>query len=98
MIRHVIFWALHDAADAPRFKALLDGCKGLVPGMLEFEVGIRQDGFEANVDVVLVSTFADAQALQAYQQHPRHKAVSAQLGPLRAARHVLDFHTEESDS
>ena len=95
MIRHVVMWKLKDPADAPRFKALLDGCAGLVPGMHEFDVGIRQEGHEANVDVVLVSTFADAAALDAYQSHPQHKAVSAQLGPLRDARSVLDYPVPE---
>jgi quinol monooxygenase YgiN len=94
MIRHVVIWRLKDPADAPRFKALLDGCAALVPGMLEFEVGIRADGLEANADVVLVSTFSDAQALEAYQHHPHHKAVSAQLGPLRETRSVLDYRKE----
>ena len=41
MIHHIVQWTLKDPADAPRFKALLDGCAGLVPGMLAFEVGIR---------------------------------------------------------
>lgn len=90
MIRHVVMWKLKDPADAPRFKALLDSCAALVPGIRQFEVGIRQPGREANADVVLVSTFDDAAALDAYQNHPDHKAVSAQLGPLRESRHVLD--------
>ena len=92
MIRHIVMWTLRDAADAPRFKALLDSCKGLVPGMIEFEVGIRSEGLEANADVVLVSAFADVTALDAYQVHAHHKAVSAQLGPLRDTRHVLDYN------
>jgi quinol monooxygenase YgiN len=91
MIRHIVMWKLKDAADAPRFKELLDSCRALVPGMHEFEVGIRKDGLEANVDVVLVSTFADSASLDAYQNHPHHKAVSAQLGPLRDTRSVLDY-------
>ena len=90
MIRHVVMWTLRNPVDAARFKALLDGCRGLVPGMLEFEVGIREE-LEANVDVVLVSAFTDAAALDAYQHHPHHKAVSAQLGPMRFARSVLDY-------
>ncbi|WP_280155297.1 Dabb family protein [Piscinibacter sp. XHJ-5] len=94
MIRHVVIWKLKNPADAPRFKALLDGCAGLVAGMLEFDVGIRSDGMEANADVVLVSTFSDAQALEAYQRHPHHQAVSAQLGPLRDTRSVLDYRKE----
>jgi quinol monooxygenase YgiN len=96
MIRHVVMWKLKNPADAPRFKALLDSCRELVAGTLEFDVGIRADGFEANADVVLVSTFADAAALDAYQKHPHHQAVSAQLGPLRELRSVLDHHVGES--
>jgi quinol monooxygenase YgiN len=90
MIRHVVMWKLKDAGAAPRFKALLDSCIGLVPGMLSFEVGIRAEGFEGTADVVLVSTFADVAALDAYQRHARHREVSAQLGPMRESRSVLD--------
>ena len=93
MLRHVVIWKLKDPADAPRFKALLDSCRGLVPGMREFEVGIKTEGLEANADVVLVSSFDDAASLDAYQHHPHHKAVSAQLGPLRETRQVVDYYT-----
>jgi len=93
-LRHIVMWKLRNAADAPRFKELLDSCKGLVPGMHEFEVGIRRDDLEANVDVVLVSTFEDTASLDAYLHHPHHKAVGAQLGPLRDTRSVLDYMTE----
>lgn len=91
MIHHIVIWSLNDAADAPRFKALLDGCANLVPGMQRFEVGIRTQGLEANADVVLVSSFADAAALDAYQNHPEHQAVARQLGAMRRERHVVDF-------
>jgi len=93
MLRHIVIWKLKDPADAPRFKALLDSCKALVPGMREFDVGIKTEGLEANADVVLVSSFDDAASLDAYQTHPHHKAVSAQLGPLRETRQVVDFYT-----
>ena len=93
MIRHVVMWKLIDPADAPRFKQLLDTCIGLVPGMIEFEVGIRSAGLDANVDVLLVSSFVDAASLDAYQNHPHHKAVSSQLGPLRESRSVLDHES-----
>jgi quinol monooxygenase YgiN len=93
-LRHIVMWKLKDAADAPRFKALLDSCRSLVPGMTEFDVGIRRDELEANVDVVLVSSFAGPAALDAYLQHPHHQAVAAQLGPLRDTRSVLDYVSE----
>jgi hypothetical protein len=44
-----------------------------------------------NVDVALVAWFDDAQALNAYLDHPQHLAVSQRIGPLRSERHVLDF-------
>lgn len=90
MIRHVVMWTLKDRASAPHFKACLDSCRDLSEGMLSYEVGIRADGLEANVDVMLVAEFVDAAALATYQSHPQHKRVSAELGPLREARHVLD--------
>ncbi|AKJ29302.1 Dabb family protein [Caldimonas brevitalea] len=93
MIKHIVMWQLNDRDDAPKFKALLDSCKSLVPGMLEFEVGIRHPRLEANMDVVLVSSFTDKAALDAYQEHPHHKAVAAQLGRLRASRAVVDYVT-----
>jgi hypothetical protein len=91
MLKHIVMWKLKDPADATRFKAELDSCRGLVPGMREFEVATRVDGLEANCDVVLYSVFDDAVALEAYLVHPRHKEVSALLGTLRESRHVLDY-------
>jgi len=91
MIRHLVMWTLKDAADAPRFKTELDSCIGLVAGMHSFHVALRTEGLESNVDVLLDSTFVDAAALDAYQNHPHHQAVSARIGPLRRTRHVMDY-------
>ena len=96
MIRHIVMWSLHQPADAPRFKALLDSCANLVPGIVEFDVGIRREGLEANVDVVLVSSYTDAAQLEAYQNHPHHKEIAVHLGAMRASRHVLDFDFDTS--
>ncbi len=90
-IRHVVMWALNDPADAPRFQALLQGCAGVVPGILEFDVGVAHPGLEALCDVVLVSTFASIQALASYQAHPHHQAVARELGLMRKSRVVLDY-------
>ncbi len=91
MLRHIVMWALKDPADAEVFAAELRSCSGLVPGMREFDVGIRSDGLEANCDVVLVSSFDDAGALDAYLQHGHHKLVVGGLAAYRKERHVLDF-------
>ena len=94
VLKHVVIWTLRNPQDADRFKDLLDSCAQLVPGMLRFEVGVPSDGLEANADVVLVSAFASREALEAYQHHPHHKEVSAQLGPLRLQRAVVDYWSD----
>ena len=94
MIKHVVMWKLKSAEDAPHFKARLDSCSQLVPGMLAFEVAIRTAGQEANCDVVLYSVFEDSAALAAYQNHPHHQHVSSRLGALRETRSVLDYETQ----
>ncbi|MDI1260625.1 Dabb family protein [Aquabacterium sp.] len=91
MIRHIVIFTLKGPEDAPKVQALLDSCKGLVPGMHEFDVGIKTEGLEANADVVLISTFEDAAALAAYQPHPHHQGVVAQIREMAASRHVLDY-------
>ena len=90
MIKHIVMWKLVDAAQAPQFKQLLETCKGIVPGMREFEVAVQADGLEANHDVALYSVFDDAASLQAYVVHPRHQEVVATL-PARASRSVFDY-------
>ena len=91
MIRHVVMWKLKNPADAPHFKAQLDTCIDLVPGMRKFEVATRTPELDANCDVVLYSEFEDATALAAYQNHPHHQQISIMLGALRDTRSVLDY-------
>ena len=91
-IRHVVMWTLKRPEDAPRVKALLDSCRALVPGILEFDVGIQTDGLEANCQVVLVSTFESAAALASYQPHSHHQGVVAQIREMAATRHVVDYY------
>ena len=96
MLRHIVMWSLNDPADAERFRAELLSCVGLVPGMREFDVGIRRDGLEANCDVVLVSAFDDAAALAAYTVHSHHQGVVGRIRPLAKSRSVVDFTSDQS--
>ncbi len=95
-LRHVVMWSLHRAEDAAAFRAELESCRTLVPGILQFEVGVRQPGCEASCDVILNSLFENEAALAAYQNHPHHKAVGARVGPLRRERHVMDYFVNEA--
>jgi heme-degrading monooxygenase HmoA len=98
MIKHIVMWKLKDhaegadrAANAARMKALLDGCRDIVPGIVEFEVALARPGLEATYDVVLYSVFADKAALDAYQDHPQHVAVKPFIGAVRLERQCMDY-------
>jgi quinol monooxygenase YgiN len=94
MIRHTVMWLLKRPEDAAKIKQLLDDCASLVPGIHEFNVGVHSEGLEANCHAVLVSTFEDADTLAAYQQHPHHQSVVAQIREMTASRHVVDYWVE----
>ena len=98
MLKHIVMWKLKDqaegvdrAANARKMKELLDACAGIVPGILKFEVALAQPELEATYDVVLYSEFADRAALQAYIDHPTHKAVVPFIGAVREGRQCMDY-------
>ena len=98
MIRHIVMWKLKESAEgasraenAVKLKEKLEGCRGIVPGILHLEVGLAEPGFESTYDVVLVSDFADKAALDAYQVHPVHLALKGFAGAVRESRDCVDY-------
>jgi quinol monooxygenase YgiN len=98
MLKHIVMWKLKDqaegadrAANAAEMKRRLDACANIVPGMHAFEVVIAQPDLEATYDVVLYSEFEDKAALDAYIQHPAHKAVVPFIGAIRSERQCMDY-------
>ena len=100
MIRHVVMWKLKEhaegadrAANVEKMRALLESCRAVVPGIVEFDVGVAApaSGLEATYDVVLVSTFANRAALDAYQAHPDHAAIIPFIAAVREARQCVDY-------
>jgi quinol monooxygenase YgiN len=98
MLKHIVMWKLKDhaegadrATNAAEMKRRLDACAHIVPGMHTFEVTIAQPGLEATYDVVLYSEFEDKAALEAYAQHPLHKALVPFIGAIRTERQCMDY-------
>ena len=91
-LRHIVAWTLHDAKDSDFFKAQLDSCRGIVPGIVELEIGMPIAGLTSNCHVVLNSTFTDKAALEAYQVHPQHLIVKENVAKLVAVRQVMDYY------
>lgn len=98
MLKHIVMWKLKEhaegadkATNALKWKALLDACKGITPGMLKFETALATPGLEATYDVVLYSEFESKEALDAYIQHPQHKALGPVIQAIREERQCMDY-------
>ncbi|AIO41895.1 Dabb family protein [Burkholderia sp. AU19243] len=98
MIRHIVMWKLKESAEggtraqnALKMKEKLEGCRDLVPGILQIDVGVATPGLEATSDVVLVSDFADRAALDAYQVHPVHQEVKKFVAAVAESRQCVDY-------
>jgi quinol monooxygenase YgiN len=82
------------AANAVRIKQLLESLRDRIPGLLKIEVGIDTSASETSADVVLLSEFADLDALEGYQRHPLHAQMKPEIGNMTAERRVVDHKIE----
>lgn len=98
-IKHIVMWRLKEegvdglskAEVAAAIKQQLEALRGRVPGLLSIEVGLDIERQDTSADVVLVSEFADAEALAAYHHHPLHVAVAPFIGRARSERRAVDY-------
>lgn len=91
MIRHIVMWKFRPGTQAEQ-QQFLDGLRslqGVIPQLLRSEVAVNVG--EGNYDAVLVSEFRDLDALEAYKNDPRHKAVSALCKSIRTDRVAVDY-------
>ena len=94
-LKHIVLWELkdttHKANNMIRFKALLENCYNIVPGILKFEVIISQPELEATHDLILNSEFLSREALEAYQNHPTHTAIKSFIHAVQESRQCMDY-------
>ena len=62
-----------------------------VPQCRTLRVGVDTGRGPHSWDLALITTHDDAEALAAYQAHPRHQEVVSWLGPRIAQRAIVDF-------
>ena len=91
MIRHIVMWKFRPGTDAEQEQFLtgLRNLQGVIPQLLRSEVAVNVG--EDNYDAVLVSEFESLEALEAYKNDPRHKAVSALCKSIREDRVAVDY-------
>ena len=91
MIRHIVMWKFRPGTEAEQ-KAFLEGLRGLqgvIPQLKRSEVAVNVG--QGNYDAVLVSEFESLEALDAYKNDPRHKAVSVLCKSIRTDRVAVDY-------
>jgi hypothetical protein len=94
VIRHVVFFRFRADVAAPARDSALDGLAGLpavIDDIADFEVGRDVLHLPRSWDAVLVATFADLDALRAYQRHDAHVAVSERLKSLCESIGSVDY-------
>jgi hypothetical protein len=97
-LRHIVMWTLKEEAEGQTraqnmetAREVLMRCSSLVPGIEQFEVGLKTDGLDCTCDVILNSVFKDEAALSAYQNHPDHIAIKPFMKAIVAQRQCMDF-------
>lgn len=94
MIKHIVMWKFRDEAaesDRLEMKRRLESLKGVVPSLIEIEVGMDRVGSAFSKDMVLYSEFNSLDDLKAYAEHPEHLKVVDFVKPLVCERHVVDY-------
>lgn len=98
MVKHIILWQLKDEFSAEEkaqiktgIKEGLEGLAGKIPGLLDIKV--QTECLESsNAEVMLDSTFTDAEALKGYAVHPAHVEVAnTKVRPYTKTRSCMDF-------
>ena len=94
MVKHIVMWRFKDGvseADKLEMKRQLEALKGVVPTLIDIEVGLDVAGKDASMDMALYSEFASMDDLEAYAVHPEHLKVVGFVKTLVCERAVVDY-------
>ena len=97
MVRHIILWKLKEtmteeekAAARAEAKRRLESLNGQIEGLLSLTV-VTDHLPSSNADMMLDSSFTDAEALAGYQVNPKHLEAAGYVRSVVEARLCLDF-------
>ncbi len=98
MVKHVILWTIKEEYTKEEKETIKQGIKegleslqGKIPGLVDIKVNIHGLG-SSTADLMLDSTFEDAESLKGYSVHPAHVEVAnGKVRPYTATRACLDY-------
>lgn len=98
MIKHIVMWKIKDFAEGKSkienikfIKEKLEGLQSHIPEIKYIEVGMNINESDMGYDAVLYSEFSTLEDLNIYQNHPKHKEISAYVAKIRTDRAVGDY-------
>ena len=94
MIRHICMFKLKEENKQANLQEALvrAQCLKSIEQVCGFEVVCNAaDMPESNYDLALIFDFKNAQELQAYQDHPVHKAFGGFITEIRESRACIDY-------
>lgn len=97
MIKHIVMMKLKPAAESlikdrlELLKNQLENLKNHIDSLNSMEVGLNFSTRPTAMDIVLVSTFKDEHALEAYRVHPEHQKVLAYIKEVVDEARVVDY-------
>ncbi len=94
-LRHVVLLRFHEGTEPSQVDALVAGLRelpALIPGLDRFQVGADLGLAEGTWDLGIAAEFDDEATWAAYQRHPEHQRVIADLvRPITAERAAAQF-------
>lgn len=97
MVRHIILWKLKESmtdeeksAARAEAKRRLEALNGQIEGLISLTV-ITNRLPSSNADMMLDSSFTDAEALAGYQVNPKHLEAAGYVRSVVESRLCLDF-------
>lgn len=90
---HVVMFKLRDRtpAEAERLAQLIRSMDGQIPELRRIEAGVNVVESARAYDIALVTYFDSLADMEAYQVHPLHQSVSAQMRAASEAIAAVDF-------
>ena len=93
MLTHVVSFTFTDAEDRHEAKARLEALPSQIEAIGTLTAGLDVLGDPGASHLVLITTHDDVDGLRSYQTHPVHEGFAAWVGPLLAAKTVVDFES-----
>ena len=99
MFKHIVMWRFINGANGKSkaehalwVKEHLEALVGVIPEIKALEVGINVCNAATAYDAVLVSVFADADAMARYKVHPAHMEVATYFKGITEGRAEADYN------